>query len=141
MSEASGPSAHWEGLWQQDHLDEVSWFQTGPTVSLELAARVTDPSSSIIDVGGGASRLAEGLLDAGYTDITVLDLASAAVDAGRQRLGHREGDVRWLVEDVTTWKPGRMFDLWHDRAVLHFLAEQTDRDRYVATLRQVTAPG
>jgi SAM-dependent methyltransferase len=141
MSDAGGPSAHWEGIWQQGHLDEVSWFQTGPTVSLELAARVTDPTSSIVDVGGGASRLAEGLLDAGYTDITVLDVAAAAVGAGCERLGERAGDVRWLVEDVTTWEPGRIFDLWHDRAVLHFLTDQADRDRYVATLRQATAPG
>lgn len=141
MSNGRDPNAHWEGVWRRDRLDEVTWFQTGPTISLELAARVTDPSSSILDVGGGASRLAEGLLEAGYTDITVLDLAEAAVDAGRQRLGGRAGDVHWLVADVTTWSPERTFDLWHDRAVLHFLVDEADRDRYVATLGRATAPG
>ena len=135
------PTAHWEGVWGKDRLQEVSWFQTGSTLSLELTTRVTDPGSSILDVGGGASRLAEGLLEAGYDDITVLDLAEGAVDAGRDRLGDRARDVDWIVADVTTWTPERSFDLWHDRAVLHFLVAEADRDRYVGALDRATVPG
>lgn len=133
---------HWEEVWSERAPDEVSWFQPDPTVSLELVGSLDLPASaSVLDVGGGASRLVDHLLDAGYEDVTVLDVAEASLAKARQRLGSQAEQVDWFVGDVleADIQPG--FQLWHDRAVFHFLTDAEDRHRYGERLRGSLAPG
>ena len=96
-------------------------------------------ATSIIDIGGGASRFVDALVDRGYEDLTVLDISSVALDEARGRIP--ESSVTWIVDDVTTWHPERTFQLWHDRAVLHFLVDPADQARYVATATAALEPG
>lgn len=113
----------------------MSWYQARPETSLGLISRAQKgPKASIIDVGGGASRLVDLLLGAGYERLTVLDLSSVALEKSRARLGSRASLVTWLAADVTTWTPAGMFDIWHDRAVFHFLVNAEHRRRYVAAM-------
>jgi SAM-dependent methyltransferase len=133
--------AHWDGLWADRAPDEVSWFQAEPTQSLTLIRSVSDRDDSVVDIGGGASSLVDLLLGEGYCELTVLDLASGALAKCRERLGERAQDVDWVVGDVTSYDFGRTFDLWHDRAVLHFLVAPEDRDAYVRAVRRTVAPG
>ena len=129
--------AHWQNVYTSKSEDEVSWFQESPAPSLALIAELdTSPDADIIDIGGGASRLVDHLLDLGFHDVTVLDLSAAALDAAKARLGERAGRAHWFVADATTWEPPRTDDLWHDRAAFHFLTEARDRDAYIARLRQ-----
>ncbi len=133
--------AHWEGVYSTKGEHEVSWFEESPELSLRLIAEAgIGTAASIIDVGGGASRLVDALVERGQSHVTVLDLSSAALDTARRRLG---GDplVDWVVADVTTWSPTRDFDLWHDRAAFHFLIEEGDRQHYVARMRAALKPG
>jgi SAM-dependent methyltransferase len=133
--------AHWQNVYATKRDDEVSWFQKNPAPSLELIdlAHPT-PQSSIVDIGGGASRLVDNLLARGFTHVTVLDLSEAALAAAKMRLGDN-ANVRWVVADVTTWNPARTYDIWHDRAAFHFLTEREDRAAYVARLKQAIKPG
>lgn len=127
-------SGHWDAVWHDRDPDEVTWFQAEPKLSLRLIQAGMTPDHSIVDIGGGASRLVDHLLDAGYEDVTVLDIAPAALSAARDRLGLRSEWVNWVAADVTTARFERTFDLWHDRAVFHFLTDADDRARYLATL-------
>ena len=134
---------HWEHLYATRAPGTLSWFQAEPAVSLALmeaaGVRPTDP---VIDVGGGDSRLVDRLLDRGFTDVTVLDIAGAALEAARRRLGPRRDRVTWLAADVTRWQPEpAAYALWHDRAVFHFLVEEADRRAYLAALHRGLAPG
>ena len=97
--------------------------------------------SAIIDIGGGASRLVDGLISQGYEDLTVLDISSAALAAARARIGERARQVLWLAADVTTWEPSRAFEVWHDRAAFHFLTSAGDQAAYVARLRRALRLG
>ena len=134
--------AHWEAVYEQKAETEVSWFQEHPALSLDLiAAYAPDPASSIIDVGGGASRLVDELVLRGYGDLTVLDLSQAALKASQARLGAHAGKVTWICADATQWRPLRQYDLWHDRAAFHFLTSPEDRTRYVERLVQALRPG
>ena len=134
MSEASR-QAHWQGVYTAKGEQEVSWFQARPELSLALIAAAGEPPrTSIVDVGGGASRLPDALLDAGCQDVTVLDISEAARATSRSRLGASANKVNWIAADVTTWEPSRRFDVWHDRAVLHFLTDAADRAAYVQRL-------
>ena len=127
--------AHWEGVYTQKGESEVSWFQENPAPSLELIAHVgATPDSAIIDVGGGASRLVDNLVERGFEDVTVLDLSEAALEVAKARLGDRAVQVHWIVADATVWEPLRTYDIWHDRAAFHFLAEDRDRAAYIARL-------
>jgi SAM-dependent methyltransferase len=111
-------------------------------VSLEIITALgVGAGSAVIDVGGGASRLVDELLSAGFTDLSVLDVSQAALDIARRRLGVLSQSVRWLHEDVLTWEPTRRYDLWHDRAVFHFLVDQDDQAHYLYLLRRGLAPG
>ncbi|MEV0273660.1 class I SAM-dependent methyltransferase [Hamadaea sp. NPDC050747] len=133
---------HWRRTYDTKGVDEVSWYQTDPAVSLRLlTAAGLSPASRVLDVGGGASVLADRLLDAGIGDVTVLDIADSALSAARTRLGERAGAVTWLVRDVLAWNPEPRYDLWHDRAVFHFLTDPADRDRYRRVLAAGLAPG
>lgn len=139
---ADEPQAHWEKVYQTKAESDVSWFQEGPEVSLDLI-RATDvnASASIIDIGGGASRLADALLDAGFEGITVLDLSEKALAISRARLGARGSKVRWVVADVTRWQPSELYDVWHDRAAFHFLVDPKDRAAYVERIERAVRPG
>ncbi len=119
----------------------MTWFQSEPMLSLRLIQGVTRPDQGVIDIGGGASRLASHLLRAGYGDVTVLDIATASIDAARHHLGADAALITWVVADATVAEFDRTFDVWHDRAVFHFLIEPDDRDRYLATLRRALRVG
>ena len=141
MTDASRKS-HWQTVYTTKGEDEVSWFQENPATSLELIDLAQPaPESSIIDIGGGASRLVDSLLARGFTRVTVLDISQAALDAAKARLGDRAGEVEWVAADVTKWHPAHSFDVWHDRAAFHFLTDPADRSAYVARLRQAVRPG
>ena len=135
--------AHWEAIYRTKQPHEVSWFQREARISLALIRRAAPASpSAIIDVGGGTSTLVDGLLAAGYRNVTVLDLSSAALAEARRRVGPAATDVNWLEADVLAADlPHRAFDVWHDRAVFHFLTAGTDRARYVAQARHAVKPG
>ncbi len=135
-------STHWDDVYGRSAVTDVSWFQRDPACSLKMVnVAGLEPSDAIVDVGGGASVLVDRLLDAGHRDVTVLDLAAEALAVTRSRLGSRAGDVQWIIGDLLAWQPRRRYQLWHDRAVFHFLTDADDRDRYRAVLRQALAPG
>jgi len=129
--------SHWEHVYTTRDSVNVSWYQPVPTKSLELI-RSTDVSlqAPILDVGGGASTLVDNLLDAGYQDISVLDIASSAFTQARDRLGTAATQVNWIESDVTEFEPTRPYSVWHDRAVFHFLTDAAERERYLDTLRK-----
>jgi 2-polyprenyl-3-methyl-5-hydroxy-6-metoxy-1,4-benzoquinol methylase len=136
------PREHWRTVYGTRRPDEVSWYQAVPEPSLDAFDRVgVKPTMAVVDVGAGASLLADALLDRGYADVTLVDIADTALEAGRQRLGRRAGKVHWEVADVRDWHPARRFDVWHDRAVFHFLTEADDRDGYRRALFEGTHPG
>lgn len=133
---------HWEKVYAGKAENEVSWFQESPAPSLELIERVSATrNSAIIDIGGGASRLVDALIDRGFSALTVLDLSEAALAKAKARLGERADRVQWFASDVTTWQPRQSFDIWHDRAAFHFLTEAADRAAYLSRLRQALRPG
>jgi trans-aconitate methyltransferase len=141
MSDA-GRQSHWENVYASKGENEVSWFQENPAPSLALIAEIgATPASAIIDVGGGASRLVDHLIEQGFRDVTVLDLSAAALEAAKARLGDRADKAHWRVADATTWEPSRRYDVWHDRAAFHFLTEARDRDGYLARLKQALKIG
>jgi len=138
----TGRRNHWEGVYAAKREDQVSWFQETPAISLELIARAGAVQSyAIIDIGGGASRLADCLVARGYQDVTVLDLSAAALAAARARMGDRAGQVTWIAADMTDWQPARSYDIWHDRAAFHFLTLAEDQAAYVIRLRRALRPG
>ncbi len=133
---------HWENVYTSKGENEVSWFQESPATSLELLELVgARPSSAVVDIGGGASRLVDALLARGFEDVTVLDLSGAALRAARARLGEEGVNAKWITADVTLWQPSRIYDVWHDRAAFHFLTDAGDQAAYVRRLRQALRPG
>src|SRR5262245_54000217 len=137
------PKEHWEKVYSTKAPTEVSWFQEHAALSLKLIreAGVTS-SASIIDVGGGASTLVDDLLKGGFKDITVLDLSGAALAAAKARLGTRAARVKWLEANVLEAQlPRHAYDVWHDRAVFHFLTKDEDRHAYVRTVLHAVKPG
>jgi Methyltransferase domain len=134
-------TSHWDGVYDRSAVTELSWFQAEPTVSLDLiGAAGIDTGDPVIDVGGGASTLVDRLLDHGYREVTVLDIAEHALAATRTRLGPRADAVDFVTADVLDWDPPRTYRLWHDRAVLHFLTDSADRDRYRTALSRTLDP-
>lgn len=133
--------AHWDAAYQGRAEEALTWFQERPEPSLGLIARHAGPEAAVLDVGGGASRLPDALLEAGYVDLTVLDLSQVALSAAQARLGARAEGVHWICADVTAWVPEREYDVWHDRAVFHFLTGQAERAAYVDTLLCALRPG
>lgn len=139
---AQNPETHWQSIYRTRTADTVSWYQQRPTRSVALiAATGVAKEAAVIDVGGGASVLVDQLLANGYTDVTVLDVATAALDAARGRLGTQAKKVTWVAADVLDWRSERTYALWHDRAVFHFLTDRADRERYVDTLKRALMPG
>jgi SAM-dependent methyltransferase len=122
---------HWETVYSKNKDTEVGWYQADPETSFSLIEKVSPGHGSVIDVGGGTSRLPEKLLDHGYQKITVLDISAAAVAKAKARLAERAEHVQWIVADITEVENLGQFDVWHDRAVFHFLLAPSDRKRYV----------
>lgn len=136
--------AHWQTVYATKSQSEVSWFQARPEPSLGLIADTgLGLAARVVDIGGGGSHLVDFLLDAGYERVTVLDVAEHALTAVRARLGKVRGAaVHWVASDVTHWTPvPASFDLWHDRAVFHFLIDAADRAAYVRTMADAVRPG
>ena len=136
-------ASHWEDIYASKDLKKVSWFQSHPTQSLDIIHRSDIPKkANIIDVGGGASNLVEELLKEGYENISVLDISSNALTTTQSRLGERSKQVQWIIADVLTADlPLQRFDLWHDRAVMHFLTNINDRKTYRSKVLASLKPG
>jgi SAM-dependent methyltransferase len=135
--------SHWEKIYAEKAPDRVSWYRPHLEVSLDLIERLA-PSrrASIVDVGGGESTLVDDLLVRGYENITVLDISDAAIDANKKRLGKASDLVRWLAADITKVELGAAaYDLWHDRAVFHFLTAPGDRLAYVRQVARAVRGG
>jgi trans-aconitate methyltransferase len=130
--------AHWQNVYQTKGELDVSWFQESPTISLDLIrATGVETAASIIDIGGGASRLVDALISEGFNFIAVLDVSEQALATSRSRLGVRGAHVNWIVADVTTWQPTQTYDVWHDRAAFHFLTESNDRAAYAECVPRI----
>ena len=134
---------HWEQVYRSRSTTEVSWYRAHLERSLESIRRIApNPNAAILDVGAGASTLVDDLLSAGYTRLTVLDIAASALESTRSRLGRRAAAVNWLVGNVLDIElPAHHFDVWHDRAVFHFLTSASDRQAYVAQMTAALRPG
>ncbi len=134
---------HWERVYETKMPDSVSWFQEYADQSLRLIHHTgLGMDASIVDVGGGASVLVDGLVAEGYSDVTVLDLSSHALAIARHRLGGHADTVHWMEGDVTQAEfPPHRFDIWHDRAVFHFLTDPADRHAYVERVMKAVRPG
>lgn len=138
----SGRKTHWENVYQTKGERDVSWFQESPAISLELiCATGVAGDSPIIDVGGGASRLVDVLIDAAFKKIAVLDLSERALALSRARLGIRGENVSWICADIMSWQPETTYDVWHDRAVFHFLTKPEERAAYAACVVRAVDPG
>lgn len=141
--EKTGQQTHWEDVYRRRNAQSVSWYRPHLDVSLDLLREAgLNPDSRVIDVGGGASTLVDDLIEIGVKDITILDLSTEALDVAKQRLGDSGGEVRWIVGDLLAapLSNGR-FDIWHDRAVLHFLTSSADARLYAKQVGEAVTPG
>ena len=137
---------HWEKLYSDKKATEVSWYQQYPEISLNLIHDTgVDKTASIIDIGGGASTLIDNLLAADYQNLSVLDISASAIEQAKNRLGLSNiklpDKVNWIEQDITTFVSEQPFDVWHDRAVFHFLTDANDRSKYVNTISNSLQPG
>lgn len=125
--------SHWENIYTTKSLDEVSWHQPIPVTSLQFFTQNNIPlDAKIIDIGGGDSFLVDNLLELGYTNLSVLDISAAAIERAKVRLKENASKVTWIVSDITQFRPEVSYDFWHDRAVFHFLTEETEIEQYRA---------
>lgn len=137
------PKVHWEAIYTTKRPAEMSWYQPWPTRSIELLLRAgATRDSAIIDVGGGDSTFAGALLDRGFRDITVLDISGKAIERAQERLRSRANAVKWIEADVRFANlQARAYDVWHDRAVFHFLTQPDERAGYIGQARRALRPG
>lgn len=127
---------HWETIYDTKAVNEVSWYQPLPKTSLDfIQNNALSKDDAIIDIGGGDSFLVDHLLDLGYTNIAVLDISENAIERAKKRLGSKAKSVKWIVSDITLFNPTEKYNVWHDRAVFHFLTDASDIEKY----QQVTA--
>lgn len=133
---------HWEDVWTRKKSNQVSWHQEYPKTSIELILS-TNPSrdSRIIDVGGGDSNLVSKLLDLGFKNITVLDISAKALDRAKERLGKNAEMITWVESDIREFDTNERYDIWHDRALLHFLTSEEDLKNYVELTRKHVKEG
>lgn len=123
---------HWENIYSSKQINEVSWYEPTPEVSLNFIKEFNIPChAKIIDIGGGDSFFADHLLDLGYEDITILDISATALERAKQRLGNRAGKVKWMVADASDFEAPEKYDFWHDRAAFHFLTNENEVTSYV----------
>jgi SAM-dependent methyltransferase len=138
----AGDRAHWERAYTERTADQLSWYEPLPQRSLDLIqATRLDHDARILDVGGGASSLAARLLAMGYADITVADISPAALAHAQSEFGSDVARITWIEADIRSHDFGRWYDLWHDRAVFHFMVDAADRDGYLDVLRKTLRPG
>ncbi|MBL7951301.1 MAG: class I SAM-dependent methyltransferase [Flavobacteriales bacterium] len=136
------PKQHWENIYTKKGPQDLSWYQAMPKASLDLFAEYRVPKGArIIDVGGGDSLLVDHLLDTGFGDVSVLDISGAALDKAKVRLGERGKHVQWIESNATSFDAPAPFDVWHDRAVFHFLTSEADVDLYIERLAKLLKPG
>ena len=135
--------SHWEDVYRTTAAEELGWYQAHPTMSLNLIESTGVPKTgNLIDVGGGDSTVVDHLLDQGFEHVTVLDISAAALERAKARLGHRADLVTWIEADITDFRSSRTYDMWHDRAVFHFLTDAEDREKYCETMNSaVSAKG
>lgn len=133
---------HWENIWTTKKSNEVSWYQEYPKTSINLILP-TNPSkdAKIIDVGGGDSNLAETLLDLGFKNITVLDISANALERAKKRLGNKSSMITWIESDILEFENDNRYDIWHDRALLHFLTSEENLKNYVKLVKQHVMQG
>lgn len=128
---------HWETVYKTKNPDQVSWTQEKPETSLEIIHLFgLKKTAKIIDIGGGDSKLVDYLLDAGFENISVLDISAKALEKAKNRLGEKANKVNWIVSDITEFKPDITFDLWHDRATFHFLTTPDQIKKYMILARK-----
>ncbi len=132
--------AHWDSVYATEHLDELGWYEPMPS-TLGLVTAYSTSGDSVIDVGGGTSPLTLELARLGYRDLTVLDISERALGASRKAMGEHADGVTWIRADVTRLRPDRRWQLWHDRAVFHFLVEPDDREAYRSVAASAVEPG
>ena len=131
--------AHWDSVYAVDHLDELGWYEPRAS-TLGLVRAYSTPADSLIDVGGGTSSLTLELARLGYRDLTVLDISERALEASRTALREHVEVVSWIRADVTRHRPDRRWQIWHDRAVFHFLIEPDDREAYRSVAASAVQP-
>lgn len=129
---------HWEKIYSEKLPQEVSWYQSEPTISLQIIENIGDRNSRIIDVGAGESVLVDNLIDLGYLNISVLDISAKAIDLVKQRLKEKAKNIEWYEQDITQFIPLHTYDIWHDRAVFHFLTNQESRNAYIDVVKNST---
>ena len=132
---------YWNEIYTNNLPEEVSWFQKEPTVSLEIIQRISNKKSRIIDVGGGASTLTSCLLKKGYSHVAVLDISEKAIEYAKEKFADQANKVEWYVDDITSFVSPHPYDIWHDRAVFHFLTDKESRNLYINTLKNTLNPG
>jgi SAM-dependent methyltransferase len=136
------PKEHWENVYQKEAPEELSWYQDKPEMSLKLiSATGVGFDGNIIDIGGGTSKLAGLLVVQGHKKVTVLDIASRSIEKARLTLGEQSNKIKWIEADATNYNFAEEYDLWHDRAVFHFLTDSHDRKRYVDAVQQSLKAG
>ena len=134
---------HWEHIYETKAPTQVSWYQEHAQYSLQFIQNAgVQKTDHIIDIGGGASTLVDDLVAEGFQHISILDVSGTALQLARQRLGARAGVVNWIEADITQVElPEQAYDLWHDRAVFHFLTQPADRQHYIENVRQAVRKG
>ena len=132
---------YWDTIYQSKNSDEVSWFQSVPTISLDFIKQFNiSTTAKIIDVGGGDSFFVDHLIEQGYKYITVLDISPASLARAKKRLGEKAKAVKWIEADASTYKPETQYDFWHDRAAFHFLTNENEISNYIDTIKQSIKP-
>jgi SAM-dependent methyltransferase len=140
-SEMEERQQHWDEVYGARSEAELTWYEEQPSLSDELVTAHLRPGGPFIDVGGGASKLTDRLLQEGYGPLAVLDVSPAVLAKTRERLDPRADEVRWIVADITDWVPDATYNVWHDRAVFHFLTEERDQAAYAAAMAKALVPG
>lgn len=134
--------SHWEEVYNNKDVDEVSWYQPKSETSMEYIRNFDlKKNAKIIDIGGGDSFLAENLLAEGFSDITVLDISERAIDRAKSRLGKTSKKIQWIVADASNFSPNEKYDLWHDRATFHFLTNENRINGYLHTMKSSLKKG
>jgi 2-polyprenyl-3-methyl-5-hydroxy-6-metoxy-1,4-benzoquinol methylase len=139
---SGGRASHWEAAYTDKSAEQQSWYQQEPAPSIEAIRQIGgNAGDSLIDVGAGSSPVVLSLANRGWHDLTALDISSTALDRARAAAGENSQRISWINADITAWQPSRTYDIWHDRAVFHFLTEPEDRARYKAALMAGLKPG
>jgi SAM-dependent methyltransferase len=137
-----GRQQHWNSTYRTKGETGVSWFEQTPDLSLQLILETgAGPESPLIDIGGGASHIVDALLRKGWNSLAVLDVSRTAIETAQARLGGDAAKIDWIVADVTGWIPERSYQVWHDRATLHFLTQAAEREAYIERLHLALVPG